>query len=82
MRLHMLVENSVYKMAINETIQEQLNLPFVEKRKAQMAASNLIGFGKPGAGSFCQQDSHLQCFCANHRLKSKRNFILYLAAPF
>jgi len=37
MNVNMLVDSGSYMMAINETIQEQLLLPVLEKRKAQMA---------------------------------------------
>ena len=37
MTVSMLVDTGAYMMAINETIQEQLNLPVLERRKAQMA---------------------------------------------
>lgn len=37
MTVNMLVDSGAYRMAINENIQEQLKLPFKEKRKAQMA---------------------------------------------
>ncbi|MBL7703514.1 MAG: clan AA aspartic protease [Ferruginibacter sp.] len=37
MNVNMLVDSGAYMMAINETIQEQLQLPIKEKRKAQMA---------------------------------------------
>jgi clan AA aspartic protease len=37
MNVKMLADSGSYMMAINETIQEQLNLPVIEKRKAQMA---------------------------------------------
>jgi clan AA aspartic protease len=37
MHVQMLADSGAYMMAINETIQEQLQLPFKEKRKAQMA---------------------------------------------
>jgi len=33
----MLVDSSAYMMGINETIQQQLDLPFIEKRKAVLA---------------------------------------------
>jgi hypothetical protein len=36
-RLSMLADSGAYMMAINENIQAQLDLPFVEKRKAVMA---------------------------------------------
>ena len=41
MNVNMLVDTGVYMMAINETIQEQLQLPVLEKRKAQMANGNV-----------------------------------------
>lgn len=34
MTVNMLVDNGAYMMGITETVQEQLNLPFIEKRKA------------------------------------------------
>ena len=37
MRVNMLVDTGAYNLCINETIQEQLGLPFIEKRKAQSA---------------------------------------------
>jgi clan AA aspartic protease len=37
MTVNMLVDSGAYMMAINETIQEQLQLPFKEKRKSIMA---------------------------------------------
>jgi clan AA aspartic protease len=37
MHLNMLVDSGAYMMAINETIQEQLQIPFIEKRKSIMA---------------------------------------------
>jgi clan AA aspartic protease len=36
MHINMLVDSGAYMMAINETIQEQLQLPFKEKRKSIM----------------------------------------------
>ncbi len=41
MNVKMLVDTGAYMMAINETIQEQLQLPVLEKRKAQMANGNV-----------------------------------------
>jgi len=41
MTVNMLVDSGAYMMAINETIQEQLQLPLKEKRKAQMANGNV-----------------------------------------
>lgn len=37
MHVNMLVDSGAYMMAINETLQEQLQLPFIEKRKSVMA---------------------------------------------
>lgn len=37
MTVNMLVDSGAYMLAINETIQEQLQLPVIERRKAQMA---------------------------------------------
>lgn len=47
-RLSMLVDSGAYMMAINETIQEQLNLPILEKRKAQMADSSVVEYDVAG----------------------------------
>jgi clan AA aspartic protease len=41
MTVNMLVDNGAYMMAINESIQEQLQLPVKEKRKAQMADGSI-----------------------------------------
>jgi clan AA aspartic protease len=37
MPVNMLVDTGAYMLSINETIQEQLQLPFLEKRKATLA---------------------------------------------
>jgi clan AA aspartic protease len=44
MRLTMLADSGAYMMAINENIQSQLELPFVEKRKAVMADGSVQEF--------------------------------------
>ena len=41
MTISMLADSGAYMMAINENIQEQLQLPFREKRKAQMANGSI-----------------------------------------
>ena len=41
MRLNMLVDSGSYLMAINETIQEVLQLPFLEKRKMRLANNSI-----------------------------------------
>jgi clan AA aspartic protease len=40
-QVNMLVDSGAFNLCINESIQEQLDLPFVEKRKAQMANGNI-----------------------------------------
>lgn len=42
MLVSMLVDSGAYMMAINETIQEQLQLPFKEKRKSIMADGSVV----------------------------------------
>ncbi len=42
MYINMLVDSGAYMMAINETIQEQLQLPFKEKRKSIMADGSVV----------------------------------------
>ena len=46
--LNILVDTGAYNLCINESIQQQLDLPFIEKRKAQLAnghieESNIVG---------------------------------------
>ncbi len=41
MTVNMLVDSGAYMLAINESIQEQLKFPVIEKRKAQMANGSL-----------------------------------------
>jgi len=43
-RLNVLADSGAYMMAINETIQSQLELPFVEKRKVQLADSRVVEY--------------------------------------
>ena len=42
MYINMLVDSGAYMMAINESIQEQLQLPFIEKRKSIMADGSIV----------------------------------------
>lgn len=42
MKVNMLVDSGAYMMAINETIQEQLQLSVLEKRKAQSSATGHV----------------------------------------
>lgn len=44
MHVNILVDSGAYMMAVNDTIQEQLNLAFVEKRKAQMASGDVVEY--------------------------------------
>jgi clan AA aspartic protease len=48
MYVNMLVDSGAYMMAINETVQEQLDLPIREKRKAQMADGSIQEFDVVG----------------------------------
>ena len=47
-KVTMLVDSGAYMMAINETIQSQLELPFVEKRKVQVADSRVVEYDVVG----------------------------------
>ncbi len=42
MTVNALVDTGSYMLAINESIQEQLQLPIVEKRKAQLANGHIV----------------------------------------
>ena len=42
MPVKVLVDTGSYMLAINETIQEQLQFPIVEKRKAQLANGHIV----------------------------------------
>lgn len=48
LRVTMLVDSGAYMMAINETIQEQLDFPFKEKRKAQLANGSIVEYDVVG----------------------------------
>jgi clan AA aspartic protease len=48
MRLSMLVDSGAYMMAINETIQSQLEFPFIEKRKVQLASGEVAEYDVVG----------------------------------
>ncbi len=48
LHLNMLVDSGAYMMAINETIQSQLELAFIEKRKVQMADSRVVEYDVAG----------------------------------
>ena len=44
MTVSMLVDTGAYMVSINQTIQEQLQLPFIEKRKAVLANGSIEEF--------------------------------------
>jgi clan AA aspartic protease len=46
--INMLADSGAYMMAINENIQEYLDLPFVEKRKAIMADATVVEYDVVG----------------------------------
>jgi clan AA aspartic protease len=48
MYVTMLVDSGAYNLCINEVIQEQLQFPIVEKRKAQMANGSIEEFDVVG----------------------------------
>jgi hypothetical protein len=48
MQVIMLADSGAYMMAINEIIQSQLELPFIEKRKAVMADGSIHEFDVVG----------------------------------
>lgn len=58
MWVNMLVDTGSYMLAINETIQEQLQFPIVEKRKAQLADGSIVE---------CDVVSHVELKFKNRR---------------
>lgn len=48
MRLNMLVDSGAYMMAVNETIQSQLELPLIEKRRVQLADGRVMEYDVVG----------------------------------
>jgi len=48
MTVSMLINSGVYNLFINESIQQQLDLPFIEKRKAEMANGSIEEFNVVG----------------------------------
>jgi hypothetical protein len=48
MRLTMRVDSGAYMMAINETIQSQMDFPFVEKRKVVLASGQVLVYDVVG----------------------------------
>ena len=48
LRVNMMVDTGAYMMAINETIQSQLELPAVDKRKVQLASGEVVEYDVVG----------------------------------
>ncbi len=48
MTVRMLVDSGAYMMGISETVQEQLQLPFIEKRKAVLAGGRVKEYNVVG----------------------------------
>lgn len=48
MYVNMLVDSGAYNLCINETIQSQLQLPFIEKRTAQLANGHIEEYNMVG----------------------------------
>jgi clan AA aspartic protease len=48
MTVNMIVDSGAYMMAINETIQGQLELPFIEKRKNILADGSIVEYDVVG----------------------------------
>jgi hypothetical protein len=48
LHVNMMVDSGAYMMAINETIQSQLELPFIESRKVQVADGRLVEYDVVG----------------------------------
>lgn len=71
-----LVDTGAIMLCINENIQEQLQLPIVETRKAQMANGHIVSLmwwlmwscgsktGKPPAGPWCSREMQSLCWAA------------------
>jgi clan AA aspartic protease len=48
MNVNILVDTGAYNLCINETIQTQLDLPFIEKRKAQLSNGHIEEYNVVG----------------------------------
>jgi len=48
MRINILVDSGAYMMAINETIQSQLEFPFIERRKVLLASGEVAEYDVVG----------------------------------
>jgi hypothetical protein len=47
-RVNMLADSGAYMMAINETIQSQMEFPFIDKREVQLANSEIVEYDVVG----------------------------------
>ncbi len=61
MRLSMLVDSGAYMMAINETIQSQLEFRFIEKRKVQLASGQVVEYDVVGPIDVRFANRHAVC---------------------
>jgi len=48
LRVSMMVDTGAYMMAINDTIQSQLELPLVDRRKVQLASGEVVEYNVVG----------------------------------
>ncbi|WP_395053591.1 clan AA aspartic protease [Flavobacterium sp.] len=63
MTINMLVDSGAYNMCINESIQEQLDLPFVEKRKGQLANGSIEEYDFVGPVQVRFKNRKTICYC-------------------
>ncbi len=61
--ISMIVNSGAYNMCINESIQEQLNLPFVEKRKGQLANGSIEEYDFVGPVQVRFKNRKTICYC-------------------
>lgn len=58
----MLVDTGAYNLCINESIQAQLQLPFVEKRKGQLANGHIVEYDVVGPVPLKFKNRNTVCF--------------------
>lgn len=58
----MLVDTGAYNLCINESIQAQLQLPFVEKRKGQLANGHIVEYDVVGPVHLKFKNRNTVCF--------------------
>ena len=54
-RVTMLVDSGAYMLTINENIQAYLQLPFMERKRCEIADGRRHSFGRAGCGHTCQK---------------------------